>query len=487
MNHDETSLARPLPWLIQGGMGIAISHWPLARSVAMAGQLGVVSGTAIDAVFARRLQDQGVDDGLRAILDRFPSQSVVDGVLAKYASTKRAPNAPYRAVPMPTHRTVQSSQDLTVLASFVEVALAKSGHDGVVGINLLTKVQLPTVPSLYGAMLAGVDYVLMGAGIPAHIPGILDRLATGDVIDSALELQGASKIDGGPMLHFDPGHFNGPSELKRPNFLAIVSSHVLANALLRRSSGRVDGFVVESPIAGGHNAPPRGDLHLDENSDPIYGERDRVDFEVMRASGVPFWLAGGITTPASVRDALGVGATGVQVGTLFAYCHESGMESALRAKVIAEVRANQVRVRTSTRASSTGYPFKVVDVEGTLSDADVYEHRQRRCDLGYLRESYVKPDGAVGYRCPSEPVDVFVSKGGVVEDTIERTCLCNALMATAGLGQIRRNGPDEAPIVTSGDAINDIAPLLVGRNDYTARDVVHFLESGPTPLEEPLR
>jgi nitronate monooxygenase len=486
MNLFETPRVRPLPWLIQGGMGIAISHWPLARSVAMAGQLGVVSGTAIDSVFARRLQDQGVDDALRDVLDQFPSQTVVDGVLAKYASTKRAPNVPYRAVPMLTHRTVQSSHDLLVLASFVEVALAKSGHDGIVGINLLTKVQLPTVPSLYGAMLAGVDFVLMGAGIPAHIPGILDRLASGEVIDSALELEGASKIDRGPMLHFDPEHFDGPSELKRPNFLAIVSSHVLANALIRRSSGTVDGFVVESPIAGGHNAPPRGDLLLDENNDPIYGERDRVDFDVMRTTGVPFWLAGGVTSPSSVREALGVGATGVQVGTLFAYCHESGMEPALRAKVIAEVRAKHLQVRTSTRASSTGYPFKVVDVEGTLSDSAVYEQRERRCDLGYLREAYVKLDGSVGYRCPSEPVDVFVSKGGAVEDTIERTCLCNALMATAGFGQIRRKGPNESPIVTSGDAINDIAPLLVGRDDYTARDVIDFLEAGVVPLEAPL-
>jgi NAD(P)H-dependent flavin oxidoreductase YrpB (nitropropane dioxygenase family) len=484
MNQREILSVRPLPWLIQGGMGIAISHWPLARSVAMAGQLGVVSGTAIDSVFVRRLQDQGVDEALRAVLDRFPSQTVVREVLAKYASTKRAANAPYRAVPMLTHRNVQSSQDLLVLASFVEVALAKSGHDGLVGINLLTKVQLPTVPSLYGAMLAGVDYVLMGAGIPAQIPGILDRLALGEVIESPLELEGATKSDRVPMLRFDPESFNGPRELQRPNFLAIVSSHVLANALIRRSSGTVNGFVVESPLAGGHNAPPRGTLVVDENNEPIYGDRDRVDFEVMRACGVPFWIAGGITTPSSVRGALSVGATGVQVGTLFAYCRESGMEPVLRAKVIADVLGEQVRVRTSTRASSTGYPFKVADIEGTLSDPDVYEHRQRRCDLGYLREAYEKPNGSVGYRCPSEPVDVFVSKGGAMEDTMERTCLCNALMATAGFGQIRRRGPDESPIVTSGDCINEIAPLLVGRDDYGATDVIHFLETGLVPLAE---
>ena len=62
------------PWLIQGGMGIAVSGWPLARAVSKAGQLGVVSGTAIDNVFVRRLQDWGVDDTLRSVLDRFPVQ-----------------------------------------------------------------------------------------------------------------------------------------------------------------------------------------------------------------------------------------------------------------------------------------------------------------------------------------------------------------------------------------------------------------------------
>jgi NAD(P)H-dependent flavin oxidoreductase YrpB (nitropropane dioxygenase family) len=46
-----------------------------------------------------------------------------------------------------------------------------------VGINLLEKVQMPTLASLYGAMLAGVDVVLMGAGIPTQIAGILDKLS----------------------------------------------------------------------------------------------------------------------------------------------------------------------------------------------------------------------------------------------------------------------------------------------------------------------
>lgn len=44
------------PIIIQDGMGIGVSAWTLARAVSRLGQLGVVSGTALEAVLARRLQ-----------------------------------------------------------------------------------------------------------------------------------------------------------------------------------------------------------------------------------------------------------------------------------------------------------------------------------------------------------------------------------------------------------------------------------------------
>ena len=46
-----------LPTIIQGGMGAGVSSWRLAQAVSQLGQLGVVSGTALDLIFARRLQD----------------------------------------------------------------------------------------------------------------------------------------------------------------------------------------------------------------------------------------------------------------------------------------------------------------------------------------------------------------------------------------------------------------------------------------------
>ncbi len=464
-----------LPWLIQGGMGIAISGWPLARAVSSAGQLGVVSGTAIDNVFVRRLQDQGVDRELQQALDLFPDQRVVEDIVGRYGSRRRTGSMPYRSLPALTARSSGRSIDAIVLASFVEVALAKMGHRGVVGINLLTKVQIPTAAALCGATLAGVDYVMMGAGVPTHIPGVLEQLTRGEPVDLPLSVTGASSDRPATSLHFDPAPYLGSEPLHRPRFVGIVSSHVLAAALAKRSNGPVDGFVVERPSAGGHNAPPRGVFDVDDEGSPLYGERDVVDFEALTTLGLPFWIGGGITSPQHVRDAIALGASGVQVGTPFAYCNESGMEPALRREVIREVKAGTVKVRTSLRASSTGYPFKVASVDETISEDVVYDERERRCDLGYLREAYLTPTGSTGYRCAAEPVEAYVRKGGSIEATDRSTCLCNGLMATCGLGQFRVDGRREPAIVTSGDYLNDIRGLLVGRESYGASDVIAHL------------
>jgi nitronate monooxygenase len=464
------------PWLIQGGMGIAISSWPLARAVSSAGQVGVVSGTAIDNVFVRRLQDWGVDDMLRSVLDRFPLQSVVDDVVNRFGTVRRKTSAPYLSLPMLTQRSRRRSIDLIVLASFVEVALAKYGHPGLVGINLLTKVQLPTAATLCGAILAGVDYVMMGAGVPTHIPGVLQGLTQGQPVTLPLSVTGAGSDDAASSITFDPSPYLPSSALTRPKFVGIVSSHVLATALAKRSNGPVDGFVVERPTAGGHNAPPRGSYAVDAEGNPEYGARDEVNYHAMVDLAVPFWIGGGITSRQHVLDAQSLGAAGVQVGTLFAYCNESGMDPDLRRRTLDEVTAGSVTVKTSLRASSTGYPFKVVALGGTVSDADVYQKRGRMCDLGYLREAYLRPDGTTGYRCPAEPIADYLRKGGARDDTVDSTCLCNGLMSTCGLGQVRSNGYSEPPIVTSGDCINDIGSVLAGRSGYSARDVMTALD-----------
>jgi NAD(P)H-dependent flavin oxidoreductase YrpB (nitropropane dioxygenase family) len=472
------ALALPWPTIIQGGMGIGVSNWNLARTVSLRGQLGVVSGTCIDSLFVRRLQDGDIGGHVRRAMERFPIPEVSADALKKYFLPEGRQDAPYKMLAMWRQTVSRAREQITMLASFVEVQLAKEGHDGVVGINLLTKVQMPNLATLYGAMLAGVDYVLMGAGIPQEIPGVLDAFANGEAAAMKLYVEGQPRGEHAE-LRFDPGaHFDGrPPRLERPRFLPIISAHSLATMLVRKANGRVDGFVIEGPTAGGHNAPPRGRLEVDANGEPIYGGRDTCDLAEMRKLGLPFWLAGGAATPEQVSAALAEGAAGVQVGTLFALCEDSGLAPEFRNGVLDKLHRGQVEVRTDLRASPTGFPFKVVQLEGTNSEQDLYERRERVCDLGYLREAYRREDGRLDYRCAAEPVDTYLKKGGKLEDTVGRKCLCNGLMANIGFAQIRDDGLERG-VLTSGSDMAAVERILVGRERYTADDAIDFLLAG---------
>jgi NAD(P)H-dependent flavin oxidoreductase YrpB (nitropropane dioxygenase family) len=466
------------PKIIQGGMGIAVSSWPLARAVSLRGQLGVVSGTALDAVFVRRLQLGDPGGHLRRALDRFPVPGIAERILDRYfVEGGKQAGAPFKSKPIPGVRMAKPLVELIVVANFAEVLLAKEGHEGVVGINLLEKIQLPNPASLFGAMLAGVDYVLMGAGIPRAIPGILDKLSQFEPVNMKLDVDGAGAGDEF-CVSFDPRPFqpSGVDSLKRPKFLAIVSSATLAQSLVRKGSGMVDGFVVELNSAGGHNAPPRGPLQLDEEGEPVYGPRDVPDLQEMRALGRPFWLAGSFADPSKLSEAIENGAAGIQVGTAFAFCEESGVDALIKSRVLERARSGVADVRTDPFASPTGFPFKVVGLEGSLSDGQVYESRCRLCDLGYLRQLYRTAEGKVGYRCPAEPLTDFVAKGGTESDTVGRKCICNGLMTTAGFGQVRKDGSLEPAIVTAGDDIAALGRLMKdGHDSYGAADVLDYL------------
>jgi NAD(P)H-dependent flavin oxidoreductase YrpB (nitropropane dioxygenase family) len=452
-------------------MGVAVSGWRLARAVASRGGLGVVSGTALDTVLVRRLEDGDQGEHVRRAMTRFPLQRVVTETLAQHFNSEgREEHEPYTLLPLPRRVLGRAREELMMLAAFVEVSLAKEGHHGPVGMNLLTKVQIPNLALLYGAMLAGVDFVLMGAGIPREIPGALDALAEHRPALMRFDLDGAVEPE---WLQFDPNvHFEAKApEVARPKFLAIVSSHSLATMLTRKATGRVDGFVIEGPTAGGHNAPPRGDGALDARGQPIYGPRDEVDLARFVELGVPFWLAGGKGHPADLRHAREAGAAGIQVGTLFAYCDESGLDPATKRTVLEAAVRGDVDVRTDPRASPTGFPFKVVRWNSGSAPST---ERARVCDLGYLRTAFKKSTGAIGYRCPSEPIDTYVASGGRLADTEGRMCLCNGLFAAVGYAQPREGG-FEPPLVTSGDDLVGLTRCLGGRTSYTASEALDYL------------
>lgn len=458
-------------------MGVAVSDWRLASAVGRLGHLGVVSGTALDVVHARRLGDGDPDGSLRRAYAQFPYPKMAERVLRRwFVAGGRREGKGYRSVPMYAIESPAALCELTVVANFAEVWLAKDGHQGVIGVNYLEKLQLPTPHAVYGALLGGVDYVIMGAGIPADMPRLITALARGEPVAYRQTVAGAA-ADDDFSVRLDPTEMLGAPapHLTRPRFLAIVASNTLAAFLARNPATAPDGFVVEGETAGGHNAPPRGVAQLDDSGQPVYGSRDHVDLARLAALGLPFWPAGGFGAPDRLQDALRSGACGVQVGTAFALCDESAFLPALKRAVIKAALAGELNVFTDPAASPTGYPFKVVRLPGTLSDPETYAERKRVCDLGFLRTPFKRSNGTVGFRCASEPVRAFVRKGGRSEETAGRKCLCNALLAAIGIAQVRRNG-DEPALVTGGDDIVRVVHALVGsKGTWTAADVVDYM------------
>ena len=476
------------PPIIQGGMGAGISGWRLARAVSSQGQIGVVSGTALDLMLARRLElgDPG-GDLLRA-LACFPDQDMARRMINRYfVAEGKAPDKPFSSKPMVSHKLSRHLEELMVVSNFVEVFLAKEGHGGIIGINYLHKIQTPLLPSLYGAMLAGVDIVIVGAGIPIDIAAVIDCFTRGESAQIKLHVRDAGS-ESDHTLSFAPGDLfpDMGKALKRPLFFPIVSSVTLATVLVRKGKGQVDGLIIEGPSAGGHNAPPRGQVKLNPEGEPVYGPRDAIDIGAIKALGLPFWLAGSYASPEKLREALSAGASGIQVGTLFAFCQESGLREDLKDDILQRCQVEIPRAFTDPVASPTGFPFKVVPIAGTLSETAVYEERVRRCDLGYLRESYEKDDGTVGWRCSAEDEEAYVSKGGNLEETIGRKCLCNGLMANIGMAQVRNGSGEEAPLVTCGDDLKGILHVLdTGAMSYSSSDVLDFLLGHGKPATAP--
>jgi len=465
------------PELIQGGMGVGVSSWKLARAVAEAGErlnkpvLGVVSGIGLAITMVNRLR-QG-DRNTKRALGAFCVPEIAQEIFDRYwlsadRSSRLAPK-PEVLVNGSDERKAEIVR-LLIVANFLEIWLAKEGHTNPIGINYLEKVQLPRLPEIFGAMLGGVDYVLMGAGIPNQVPEVLDKFADYKEASYRLDVEGSERY----VMVFDPKTIipeEYRKDLRRPNFLAIVSHHALAQVLAHKATGEVNGFVVEGPTAGGHNAPARG-KELNERGEPVYGERDKPDLAKIQDLGRPFWLAGGYASSEELKEAKRVGAAGIQVGSVFALCDESGLREDIKQELRRKSFAGELQVLASPVASPSGFPFQVVQMEGTLSDPIVYEKRERDCTLGYLVHAYKTKRGRIGFRCPAEPITAYVRKGGDVEHAEGRVCLCEGLAAAVG------HAPNKPSIVTLGKDLS-FAPNVMSNPDdtYSAEDVINFIFS----------
>jgi NAD(P)H-dependent flavin oxidoreductase YrpB (nitropropane dioxygenase family) len=353
---------------------------------------------------------------------------------------------------------------LSTICAFIEVARAKQGHLGKVGINVMWKCSLTVLSSIYGAMLAGVDALLCGAGVPMELPDIVRRIRENRDLEYS-PLHGTDthvrlKLAGDESV-------SALARFPIPKLIPILSNFAFPKRIMDIWCREYDGarpfaFVLENHAAGGHNAPPRNRVS--------YGEADEVNnyFDKVRDLGIPVYVAGAGSTREDMLRWIERGAYGLQVGSRFALCRESGMRSDLRRQIIRRNARGDGEVGTSLTQSSTGYPFKYFRMPGTLSDQPVYEARKRVCNKGYLVHSHftTRPDGSVheAYICPAMPIEQYERLGGVAQDAQGRVCLCNCLLATAGLGD-----PGEPPLITLGENGTQT------ENDLSARDVVEDL------------
>lgn len=466
------------PELIQGGMGVGVSDWRLARAVAVAGEklgrpvLGVVSGVGLPILMPQRLYDRDPDT-IRALnalgaLNPEISENILNRFLPKPGQKYKLPQKPEVLI-TGSQEKQDEYNNRAFAAAFVEVWLAKEGHKGPIGMNLLEKVQLSHLPIILGAMAAEVDTLIVGAGIPLQIPKILENFTKNEEASYRIDVEGSD----GFTIVLDPNKFVPRGiELKRPKYYAIISSHVLAMVLEDRA--KTDGFIIEGPLAGGHNAPPRKKGVFDERGQPVYGEKDEPNLDVIRDLGKPFWFAGSYAE--KLEEAKTQGAVGIQVGSVFALSSESGFTEEVKDCLRTKIRNGTLDVTTSAIVSPTGYPFQVVLIEGSLSDPDVYNERVRNCVYGYLAHARQSEKGKILFLCPAEPVNAYVGKGGDIKDTEGRVCLCSGLAAAVGQGQ-----RGEPMIITFGKDVEPVKKLIENSTNpdgsYSTEDVIRFIFS----------
>jgi NAD(P)H-dependent flavin oxidoreductase YrpB (nitropropane dioxygenase family) len=246
--------------LIQGGMGVYVSNWRLAKAVAAArpgATAGTVSGTALDVVYVRLLQLGDPGGHARRALAAFDNAfgtGIGQTICERYfIDGGKAPDARFKSTPMQIIRAqalaVRGSSsapaavplhlpeevvELLITTGFAEVWLAKEGHQGNIFINFVNKIELPLMYVLYGAMLAGVDGVVVGAGNPDGLPARCSQLAHHAAVTKQLPVlyQEAGEAF---TLTVDPQQlYNGAftkNPLKRPAFLTLVALDGLVQAL----------------------------------------------------------------------------------------------------------------------------------------------------------------------------------------------------------------------------------------------------------------
>lgn len=323
--------------IIQGGMGVGVSLFPLAAAVAGEGGVGIVSSAALDRLVSKRTGKK--------------------------------------------HTSYE--------AAFAEVSQAKA-KGGVAGINIMVALIQDYEDSVKGAIDAGADVIISGAGLPLSLPAIQKPGETG--------------------------------------LIPIVSSARALEIICKkweRLGYRPDAVVLEGPLAGGHLGFKLEEIGIESNR--LENLLPPVKEMAGKFGGFPVIVAGGIYTHDDIVRFLKRGADGVQMGTRFLVAKECSATDAYKQAVIDAGKEDILAAQSP--GSPCGLPFMVIKKSGMFQSA-LEQKRKPRCDKGYV----LRPDREGKFtQCRARLDD-----GGAF-------CICNGLLSSAGY-----NPDQEDPLYTVG-------------------------------------
>lgn len=227
--------------VIQGGMGVGISLHKLAGAVAAEGGIGVISTAQIGFRYPE-FDEHPIETNLRAIAD--------------------------------------------------EIARAREiAKGGIIGVNIMVATR-KYEEYVKAAVVAGVDLIISGAGLPMTLPALVGKAKT--------------KI--------------------APIVSSVKSAEVICKYWLKKYDRLPDLVVIEGPKAGGHLGFSRE--QLDTYTDESYDEEIRQiiehvnDYAQKHGVEIPVAVAGGVYTREDAEHCMELGASGVQMATRFVTTYE---------------------------------------------------------------------------------------------------------------------------------------------------------------------
>jgi len=340
-------------------MGVGVSLHPLASAVAQAGGLGIISSACLDKLVARR-----------------------------------------------TGKTINSYE-----AAYDEISLAKASG-GFAGINIMCALARDYEASVRGALDAGADAIISGAGLPMSLPSIQPAK------DTAL--------------------------------IPIVSSARALDLICKKwekQGCRPDAVVLEGPLAGGHLGFKMDQIELESNK--LENLLPPVKDMAIKYGNFPVIVAGGIYTHEDIVRFLRMGADGVQMGTRFLATEESSASAAYK-KAVVDATEEDILVAHDP-GSPCGLPFRVIK-QSPMYVSALKKLRKPKCDKGYV---LLKDAEGKFTKCPAK------------QSNEHWFCICNGLLSSAGYNTDK----EEAlyTVGTNADRIDKIVSVQTLMEELTGK------------------